>query len=512
MQRWRREILADEVHLHGVPSSSGRLRVAVLFPNRYEVGMANLALHQLYRLLAGRPEVLVERVFYPGIPEQGRPSDGTLRSLEYDTALGAFDVIAVTSSFELDWLNIPAALRQGGIEPFARQRGADAPLVIIGGPAVTSNPLPLAPFADVVFVGEVEPVFDAMLDALLAGPAGLEQMATLPGFYIPAIAQQPYIERVALADVDDAPTTTAILTPHAEFADTFLIETGRGCPHGCRFCLARRIYHPVRMRSVQSIIASAEEGLRFTNRIGLVGAAVADHPHIEKLTREIVAIDAQVSLSSLRAESITPSLMEALAQGGQRTITLAPETADEELGAVLGKRISFDMIRTAIATATAAGITEVKLYFMVGIPGETDAAALKIVEFVNRLVSEFKAVRFTISIGVLSPRPHTELARIAVPDPRVVGRRLRKLHDALRSQTRTDVRIASARWAAVQTVLGRGGTELAPVIARAAGGGPGDFTRAMRECGLSMEDYLAEQTGTAPWEIVDGCRLIEVSS
>ncbi|MGD9495790.1 MAG: radical SAM protein [Armatimonadota bacterium] len=508
MQPYRRQVLAEEVHVYGTPAASGRLRIALLFPADYAVGMANLALQGLYRLFSTRPEVLCERAFYPGIPEQGRPRDGTLRSLEHDTALGAFDAIAISSSFELDWLNIPAALREGGVEPFAHERGPDQPVVIIGGPAVTSNPQPLAPFADALFVGEVEPVFGAMVDALLDPEDAPGRLAQLPGFVVPAVQHSPTVKRVALDGLDAAPTTSAILTPRSEFPDTFLIETGRGCPRGCRFCLARRIYHPVRSRSAESIIDSARLGLRFTDRIGLVGASVGDHPQIEQIASAIVALGGQISTSSLRAESVTPELMAMLAAGGQRTITLAPETADPELAAVLGKPMRVEAVRSALDLAAAAGLSQAKLYFMVGIPGETDAAALQIADYVAALEAEFGGLRFSVSIGVLSPKPHTELARAAVPDPGLLDRRLRELRSALRSRTRAHVTVASPHWAAVQTVLSRGGRELAPVMAAAAGGGPGDFTRALEAEGLALRDYLAEQTGPAPWEIVSGCCLM----
>lgn len=513
MPAYRREILADETRVYGPPAQSGRLRVALLFPGEYAVGMANLALHSLYRLLTARPEVLVERAFYPGIPEEGRPHDGVLRSLEHDTALGAFDVIAITSSFEPDWLHIPAALREGGVEPFAEKRAPDAPLVIIGGPAITANPEPPAPFADALFIGEVEPVIDATVDALRehAGDreVALAALAALPGWYVPGICRNAPVTRVALDDLDAVPTTSAILTPRSEFPMTFLIETGRGCPRGCRFCLARKIYHPVRSRSAESILAGARLGLQFTERIGLVGAGVADHPQIEEIATEIVARGGAVSTSSLRAEGVTPKLLAALAAGGRRSMTLAPETADLDLARVIGKRISFEAVREAVVMGVAAGLTEVKLYFMVGIPGETDEAALAIVDYVERLQQSAPTARFVVAIGALVPKPHTELQRAAVPDPRTVARRLKRVQRELRTRTRADVRVSSPRWSAVQTVLTRGGRELAPVIARAAGGGPGDFARALAAAGLALEDYLAEQTGPLPWEVVGAGALLE---
>ncbi|MGC9320329.1 MAG: hypothetical protein ACP5KN_20005, partial [Armatimonadota bacterium] len=324
MPAYRREILADEVYAHGPPAASGRLRVGLLFPADYAVGMANLAVQALYRLLNARGDVLCERVFYPGIRERGRQRDGTLRSLEHATALGGFDVIAITSSFELDWLNIPVALREGGVPPLAEERARQAPLVIAGGPAVTANPAPLGGLADVLFIGEAEPVVDDLLDALLEtnmrSRSGrqqlLERLAAMPGFYVPALPPEGAIDRVLLDDLDGVPTTTEVLTPRSEFPRTFLIETGRGCPRSCRFCLARRIYHPVRTRSAECILDSARLGLKLTDRIGLVGAAVADHPRIEEIAGEIVGLGGRVSTSSLRAEGVTAELIEALAAGG----------------------------------------------------------------------------------------------------------------------------------------------------------------------------------------------------
>jgi len=517
LQLFRRDVLADESHVHGPLAGSGRLRVALLFPSDYAVGMANLALQSLYRLLNAHGDVLCERVFYPGIPEQDRRRDDTLRSLEHDTALGAFDVIAVTSSFELDWLNIPAALAEGGVPVLAAERTRHSPIVIVGGPTITANPQPLAPIADALFIGEVEPVVGPLLELLLTHDrssqqgreALLEGLAGIGGFYVRELEQDLPIPRIALSDLDAVPTTTEVLSPHSEFPSTFLIETGRGCPRGCRFCLARRIYAPLRTRSAEAILASAREGLVHTDRIGLVGAAVADHPEIERIATEIVAMGGRVTTSSLRAEGVTPALLEALAAGGQRTITLAPETADPELAQVIGKRIDYDTVRDAVAMAAGVGLTDVKLYFMLGLPGETDEAVEHTVGFVERLEADVPGIHVTVATGALVPKPHTDFECIAMPDPSQLQRRMKRLGKALRARTRANVRASSARWSAVQTVLGRGGRELAPVLIAAAGGGPGDFERALRDAGLTIEEYLAEQTDALPWDVVGDCLLQE---
>ncbi|MGI5819029.1 MAG: radical SAM protein [Armatimonadota bacterium] len=517
MQLFRRDLLAEETWVHGPPAGTGRLRVALLFPSDYAVGMANLAVQSLCRLFNAHADVLCERVFYPGIPEQDRRRDDTLRSLEYDTALGAFDVIAITSSFELDWLNVPAALAEGGVPPLTSERTRHSPLVIAGGPAVTANPQPLAPMTDALFIGEAEPVVGPLVELLLAHDldsddgrqAALEELAGLGGFYVPALEQELPVARIALSDLDAVPTTTEVLSPHSEFPSMFLIETGRGCPRGCRFCLARRIYQPLRGRSAGAILAAAEEGLVHTDRVGLVGAAVADHPQIEQIATRIVQIGGRVTTSSLRAEGVTPALLEALAAGGQRTITLAPETADPELAEAIGKRVDYETVRDAVALAAAAGLTDVKLYFMLGLPGETDEAVEHTAAFVERLEAEIAGIHVTVAAGALVPKPHTEFERIAVPEPGLIQRRLRRLRKQLRARTRSDVRIASARWSAVQTALGRGGRELAPVMIAAAGGGAGEFERALGDAGLRLETYLGEQTGALPWDVVGECRMLE---
>ncbi|HUS80301.1 MAG TPA: radical SAM protein, partial [Armatimonadota bacterium] len=480
----RATALADETHIGGRPADTGRLRVGLLFPSPYQVGMANLALHTLYRLLNDHPEVICERVFYPPLDGDAGP----LTSLETGTVLGGFDVVAVSSSWELDWPRIPGALRAGGIEPLARDRSDRSPLVIAGGPAVTANPEPLAEIADALFIGEVEEALGSIAAALLQGGsagrgAALDALAQVAGMYVPARYRAGRIGRVAVSDLDAWPTHSAIVTEHCEFPGAFLIEVGRGCPRQCTFCLARQIYAPLRPRGLEGLMQTARLGLDVTDRIGLVGAAVADHPAIVELVTRITEAGGSVSTSSLRIERVTPELLAPLAQGGQRSITLAPEAADPEVAATLGKRIDPSALHSALQAAEQVGIRQVKLYFMVGAPGETDEQALRIADWVADLERDFPRIRLTVSVSPLVPRPHTELARMTVAEPDVLRRRLAALGRELRRRTHAQVRMGSARWGAVQTVLGRGGRELTPLLLEANGLGAGGVLTRMRALG-----------------------------
>jgi len=212
-----------------------------------------------------------------------------------------------------------------------------------------------------------------------------------------------------------------------------------------------------------------------------------------------------MSTSSLRAERVTPELIEPLAASGQRTITLAPETADEGLAKRIGKHITRETIHAAIAAALDAGMDRVRLYFMVGLPGETEAEALSIADYVAELEGEFPQARFALSVSPLIPKAHTEFARVAVPDLRTMRTRLKAVGQALRAKTHAKARLGSARWSAVQIALSRGGHELTPVLIQAAraGGGAGDFFAALRAQGLALDSYLGAQPDDAPWQVVD---------
>src|SRR5262249_5232084 len=367
----------------------------------------------VYRLFNDAREFVCERVFAEpvlvGSRSAGRgdwtgdesyqvesrlAATGEPLSIESQRPLTDFAVVAFRLSFGLDYFNIGDMRRRAGIAPLATDRDETDPIVIAGGPAVSGNPEPIAPMLDAVIIGEVEPVIDSLKEVFLGGGSRDEQiarLARLPGVYVPAAyaigyAENGTIDRVTPShddvalpvarpnarNVNDFQTMSTVLSPDIELGDMFLLEMTRGCARGCRFCLAGYTSLPVRHRNVDHLMDGVEHGLQLRKRIGLISAATSDHPHLEQLLARMLEQGAEVSLSSLRIDRISPFLIEALVRSGTRTITLAPEAGSQRMRDVINKRLTHEQILQAAALAGQGGIPKAKLYFIVGLPGETD--------------------------------------------------------------------------------------------------------------------------------------------
>ncbi len=362
----RRRLLAQERYLSPLPVGGAARRAAVVYPHHYAVGMSSLALHTLWRLLA-EAGWSVQRAFLS--PDPGR-------GLEHGSRLRDFHLLAFTCAYELDYLNLPRLLEEGGLRPLREERKPEDPLVIAGGPGVTQNPEPLAPLFDLLFIGELEPVWQQLQPALALAAqskaAALEAAAEIPGVYCPQRPRWRPVVRQMLREVDLFPTVSVAITPEATLSDMVLAEVGRGCPQACRFCLARQLYHPFRPRSLESLLASLLPALSVTRHVGLLGAALSDHPQLLSLCETLAEEGALLSSSSLRVGALTPRLAEVLAQTGAQTLTLAPETGREVLRRQIGKPVSQEQILDAAQAAQKAGIRALKLYFMVALPEETE--------------------------------------------------------------------------------------------------------------------------------------------
>jgi radical SAM superfamily enzyme YgiQ (UPF0313 family) len=485
------------------------VRGVVLFPAPYAVGMASLAVNTLYAALNDPPTLACERAFASPPPRNGSRLPPT-RTVESGRRLADCDFIALTSSYELDWPAIPALLAAGGVPPLRRDRAA-GPLVLAGGPAVTASPLPLAEIYDAALVGEIEPVLANLRAALALGDrnAALQRLAEVPGFYVPAYHERPAagcLPRRCALDLDTFETASVILTPDCEFPDRFLLEMGRGCGRGCSFCLARQVYRPLRWRSVEATLRTARRALTQTPDLGLIAAAVSDHPQLPELCAALTDLspELQVSTSSLRLETASPELLSLLARGGQHTVTYAPEAATEGLRAAIGKALPESELMAAVERALAAGLTRVRLYFMLGLPGETPADREALPELAQRLTRAFPALHLRLTLSAFSPRPHTPFE----DEPLAAVSDLRRwLADTARSLgrlPRVQVTTASAREAALQCALGRADERLGLALAAAPGATWGELRPALQQHGLRFEDLLGPQTPAAerPWKVV----------
>ena len=500
-----RALLASETLLRGAPSSFGpKLRVLLASPSSYEVGMGGLGLQAVWESLRDTGLAECDRAF------SFAPDGPALLSA---AKLSAYDVVGFSLPYELEWVNLPLMLLEGRVPILSADRGEDSPLVIAGGASVTMNPEPLAEIIAAFVIGEFEPIADrlgaVLWQHLVGGPRArrecLAALAELPGLYVPSQPQTGPVRRLVWAGVEGDPRCSLVISPHTVFADRFLIETGRGCPQGCRFCLARQIYGPVRYACSETVLQRAREALAVTGKIGLIGAALSGYPGLEEVVDELVAAGADVSLSSLRADRITPRLVGALRRGGQQTVTVAPEAGTERLRDAVGKRITDDELLAAIAAADAEGLREVKLYFMAGLPSETEADLLAIADLIVLWVSAFPRLRFEVAVSPFVPKPWTPFERESFPGVRASEARLETLGQAIRRRTRLSPRIGSSRWAAVQAALARGGREVGRALVSAArqGGGYAAAKKALRVEGVDLSEPLLPPS-EAPWRRVLG--------
>ena len=496
VRRARETLAAEEGAI--VKDWGGKLPVALAYPNSYFVGMSSLGLQTLYRLCNDRKDVVAERVFWA--------SRDTPASLETQQPLSHFAVLAVSLSFELDLLHLVDMLHAAGIPALASERDEDAPLVLVGGPVATANPDLIAPLADAVYVGEVEHTLDRVLDVLLqtAGAPLRERrsaLASCTGMFVPVEAPQS-VQRQWLSDLDAHPVHSQVLTTDTEFGDMYLIEISRGCPRGCRFCLAGQIYRPMRQRSVDVILDQAREGLQHRSTIGLVGAAVSDYAGIDSLMEGLGALGARVGVSSLRVHPLPTSLLRALAGSGTQTLTLAPEAGSERLRLAVSKGVHEEHILHAAERAREFGFAQLKLYFMIGLPTETDEDIDSIATLVREVKRRY-ARRITVHVTPFVPKPHTAFEREPMADTATIERRSKRLASALRIAGVT-LRTEGAAWSRVQGVLARGDQTVGKALARLAAPSLAGWRRLCQREGIVEEQYLRARAPdeVLPWDVV----------
>jgi radical SAM superfamily enzyme YgiQ (UPF0313 family) len=504
------------------------LRVCLVFPNTYHVGMSSLAVHMLYSILNDRTDCVCERSFCEN------PLTG--RSLESGSGLDTFHIVAFTVSFELDYPNAITILRQSNIPTRSADRNDAHPLVIAGGPCIFSNPEPLADCFDLCVIGEGEEaiheiveIFARARDRNAKRMSLLSALSEIDGVYVPSLFEPIYsdegrpdvyepakgaalpISARVVSDLDEHPCHSIIVAPGTEFANMFLVELSRGCRRGCRFCSACHIYLS-RERSLESIERQILRGKSLSDRIGLVTSDLADYRHKSDLIAFLLNNDLGFSVSSVRADAITDDLLAGMMKTGQRTLTLAPEVASRKLAKFTGKNITAETLLGTIDMALGHGIINFRLYFMIGFPGEDDEDIAAIVglagethAIMRRAASSLgKIGKLTISVNPFVPKPFTPLESIAFADIKTLSRRVTLLREGLGRLGNTRLVVESPRMARLQCAFARGdrrAVRLAEMLAE--GRTPAQATRLF---GNEIERYTGEQPGDStmrPWNVIE---------
>ncbi len=485
----------------------GRLPIALIYPNAYYIGMSNLGVHAIYSLLNSYSEVVCERAFWENTAQKPL-------SLESQRPLSDFAVLAFSISYELDYFNVVQILRASGIPLYSADRDERHPLVIAGGPCITANPIPLSPFFDCLCIGEAEAILPAMLPILSEGITGkrnnlLEALASLPGVYVPLVHSETPVARQWVRNLDDFPVASVILTPDTELGDLCLIEVERGCNWGCRFCLAGYAFRPMRYRSIDKLIAQAELGLKYRKRLGLVGAAVSDHPQIEELLVRLRQVGAELSISSLRMRPLSRIVLREMAKGGARTIALAPEAGSQRLRQVIKKGISEDDILESMDKVAEQGIKQLKLYFMIGLPSETDEDIDEIIKLTlsckDVLDRQQAGCRITLNVAPFVPKAGTPFQWLPMAPVPVLNHRLSLLKNKLQPKG-IKIKSESPAWSQVQGILARGDIKLAEVLANIEEVSLSGWRKAVEKSHLDIDFYVHQRWDTSkrlPWGILD---------
>ena len=529
------ELYKDEDSRVTVNPHAGQ-KVAIVYPNTYFVGMSNLGLHIIYEEINLRNDSVCERIFLPEKKEL-EAYDKTktpLMSVETQRPMHQFDVVAFDVTFEMDYFHIPLMLRHGRVPIMGKDRTEFDPIVIAGGPCATFNPEPFADFIDAFIIGEGEGIVSRVLDIIRDGKmegldrhAVLRQLANISGVYVPSLYVPIYSDDGEFKGyhiAEGAPKTikrhfemltsggeTVVATNYTEFGAMYIIEVARGCGRHCRFCMAGYCFRVPRVRPLEILKEGVDRAEKLGKKVGLMGAAISDYPEVDELVTYIRSKDMRYSCASLRADSLTQAVVDGLADSGQKTITIAPETGSERLRRVINKGISEEHLQNAATLSAKSGIQHMRLYIMIGLPTETDEDIEAIVGLAERTQAHMAEVgrkgRLTLSINPFIPKPFTPFQWMAMDHQKTVEKKLQYIKKALQKNRRIEVLVESPKEAYIQGVLARGDRRLGAVLAAcAADRGSKSFKAEMKAAGLDMDEMNYRERSFdefLPWSHLD---------
>ena len=525
---------------------TGRLPIALLYPNIYPIAVSNLGFQLVYSLLNGMEGVVCERFVYP---EANHP----LRSLESSRPLRDFPLVFGSISFEHDYPRLVALLAAGGLQPFAAERGATVeagnPLVVLGGVGVFMNPEPLAAFADLMVIGEAEPVLEPLVEALRVYQRIPRQDllfmigSTVSGCYVPgayrfswqhngavaAIAGPPELPRRVAKVIAQAPERAAhstLLSPEAELG-MYMVELGRGCSRGCRFCAAGFIYRPPRLWNAEAILNGLKDRPEHINRIGLLGMEMAGNDTVDEIAAYLQEHHCSLSFSSLRADRISEQTMELLAVSQLKSVAIAADGCSERLRTLINKGLDqADLLQAAVRLVTA-GIFHLKLYVMIGLPTETNDDLDELIHLVEQLQASImpigqargRVTELTLSINCFVPKPWTPFqycafggltaAEAATESTDlallVLKEKIRYLRRMLSTKANLRLKFDHPEQALQQAVYARADRRIGPALLD-IGSGRFSFKQALRRHGISPWQHavrLRDRDELMCWEVVD---------
>jgi radical SAM superfamily enzyme YgiQ (UPF0313 family) len=543
----RKKLLSSERGT--IRKKSFSLRVALGFPNSYEVGMSNLGYQTIYRLLNQMEGVVCERFFAKLFDEMlDFSTHRGVKTLESNLNLRSYDIIAFSVPFELDYLNVLKLLRISGIPLKSSQRGAGDPLIIAGGVAITLNPETMADFFDCLLIGESEESLSDFIRTYFqsAKKRGSKEeilfnLSKIKGVYVPQFYDIIYdqegktkkrkikkgvFERIERrkAVVSKIETFSPISSPYIHFKNSLLVEVGRGCARGCRFCAAGHIYRPCRFHDKESVLSQVENHIGENLHVGLVGSLISDHPDLENICSDLYLRGFEIGVSSFRVDKISSNLMKILAKSGLKTLTVAPEVGSEKMWRVINKNISREDVLKSARVAAEAGIDNLKLYFIIGLPFEEDQDIEGIIALIHQVheiyikasVSKQKRLdsaksgacrkrRLILSINPFIPKPHTPFQWTAMNQEKELKAKIKRIQTKIKNLRGVHLEKKSIRQAILQGILSVGNRRV----------GEGlfyhiqenlTFHQAWRKAGVDVDSIIFKQRdfgSSLPWDIID---------
>jgi radical SAM family uncharacterized protein len=519
-----------------------KITICLLYPNAYHVGMSNLGFQTLYQILNAHDDVVCERAFLPESEDlqEYRNTQTPLFSLESQKPLFSFDILAFSISFENDFLNVFTLLELAHIPPESHLRNERYPWVIAGGVAVFLNPEPMSEFFDLFILGEAEEVIEEFLEVCrqTLSKKGerekdefLRHLGSVEGVYVPRFYRVTYTENGKIGAMDPEPgfprkvkrrwvpkldrfpAQSTLFTPDTEFKEMALVEVNRGCPRGCRFCAACFVYYPFRNRSLPLLESVSKGALVKEHRIGLTGTAVSDYPQLLSLCQNILSQRGEISLSSLRVDAITPSLIQCLKEGEEHTVAIAPEAGSERLRRMLKKGYSEEEILKSIDTLVENGLTQIKCYFLIGLPSEVHEDVEEILLLAKRIRHQIlsnqknrkKKWRLVLSVNPFIPKPATPFQWEPLKEVGELKKKLKIIQRGVQGERGMGMIYDLPKWAYIQALLSRGDRRVGRILA-AAHQCHGNWSQALRETSINSDFYVYRKRDLDeifPWDFID---------